>query len=131
MKGYVFNKYSDRGGIGEYEVFNTPEEAIAKAKAEWEALHEKDKKRYRNDVADFGAYICEMEDVGDGDYLPDFGSCDVLWDALEEHFFVVDNEGNVYGEADSYPEAEDVLAAHLEKLTEEEAEDLELEIIEG
>ena len=44
-------------------------------------------------------------------------------------YYIVDNRGVVYGEAATYYEADCILHNHLNKMTDEEIEDREPEII--
>ena len=45
-------------------------------------------------------------------------------------YYIVDNRGIVYGESDNYYEADCILQNHLDKMTKEEIEDFEPEIME-
>lgn len=82
---WVFYEYRDGGGIGSTECFDTQEEAVEHAKAEWDRLCAADKQRYINDPA--GMYLVslvpvEWDEIAK-DWCPDLGSLDPVWSALD------------------------------------------------
>lgn len=80
MKKYLFTQYSDKGGIGSEQLFDTKEEALKCADREWEGLTKSDKAR-----RDW-FYVCEIEitaeqleeyEEGDGLPLEEYWTADI------------------------------------------------------
>lgn len=76
----VFSRYSDKDGHGYTEEFKTIEEAIEKAKRNWNGLTRAEQKKFMNDpAAMFGAYF--QIDLDDEWGSHDF---DIIWTPTEE-----------------------------------------------
>lgn len=82
-KAIIFREYRDSRGIGSTKVFETKEEAIAFAEAEWKHLAESDKKSYKKDPAGiFAVGLAEMVyDEVDEEFYPGADLEEVYWEA--------------------------------------------------
>lgn len=85
LKGYSFNEYSDKGGVGSEQIFKTKAGALKAAQDYWEHLSERDKDDYRQDP---GAYFVVEEvslawDDTDMEFVRDNeAGGDLIWSAL-------------------------------------------------
>lgn len=81
---YLVDVYDGMGGSGYQIPADSAEDAVKKAKAEWDHLDPRDQANYRSRPENsFAAIKCDSY-VEDGEELPDMGNYDVLWDALKD-----------------------------------------------